>query len=39
MMKRLQPKTVLLFGKEIGGLDGNISYMGYEFQECLKSRK
>lgn len=39
MMKRLRPKTVLLFGKEIGGLEGDIAYMGYEFQECLKNRK
>lgn len=38
MIKRLQPKQVLLFGKPIGGLDGDIVYMGYEMQDAITSR-
>lgn len=38
MMKRLHPKQVLLFGKEVGGLDGEIISMGYEFQDAFSTR-
>lgn len=36
MLKRLQPKEILLFGKDPGGLDGNVIYMGYEFQDRFR---
>ena len=38
MLKRLHPKQVLLFGKEVGGLDGEIISMGYEFQDAFSTR-
>jgi hypothetical protein len=39
MMKRLEPTTVMLFGKNPGALDGNIIEMGYEFDDCMSRRK
>ena len=38
MMKVIQPKQVLLFGKNPGGLDGDIVEMGYEMQCAFRTR-
>ena len=38
MLKRLMPKTVLLFGKNPGALDGNVVEMGYEFRDAFAAR-
>jgi len=38
MMKVIQPKQVLLFGKNPGGLDGDIVEMGYEMQDAFRLR-
>ena len=38
MLKRLTPKTVLLFGKNPGALDGNVVEMGYEFRDAFAAR-
>ncbi len=38
MMKVIEPKQVLLFGKPLGGLDGDVVYMGYEMQDALSQR-
>ncbi len=38
MLKRLEPKQILLFGKTPGGLDGHIVEMGYEFEQALTIR-
>ena len=38
MMKRLEPKQILLFGKNPGALDGNVIEMGYEMSDAIKRR-
>lgn len=38
MMKKIKPNQILLFGKPIGGLDGDIVEMGYEMQDALSVR-
>ena len=38
MLKVIEPKQILLFGKPIGGLDGDIVEMGYEMQLALTER-
>ncbi len=39
MLKRLEPKQILLFGKNPGALEGNIIEMGYEFKTALNTRR
>ena len=39
MLKRLQPKKILLFGKNPGALEGNIIEMGYDSVEGIIKRK
>ncbi len=38
MLKRTEPEQILLFGNDCGALDGNVIYMGYEFQDAFAKR-
>ncbi len=38
MLKRLEPKQIMLFGKNPGALDGNVIDMGYETSDMLRGK-